>query len=206
MTINLTKEQKEKWMRLIDNARFKSANVGRASPVPTAWIRASTRKDVAILKNEIGSGKVKTKGSQSFLVLGPNSLRELIPLIKNGLRINYDVVELVSEWLLLLDNNVSARNKAAVQASRQSIDNLKISLINMNSDKNSNSISPVPNYDVGILRTELSINSKVPKEVRTPFQEETIISIMKKIALIDPTGPEAKLLKEIEDAKYDKTI
>ena len=203
MKINLTKEQIERWMRLIDNARFKSSNVGRASPVPTVWIRSSTRKDATILKDEIGSGKIKTKGSQSFLVLGPNSLRELIPIVKNGLRTNYDVVELVSEWLLLLDKNVSSRSKTTIQSNRECIDTLKTSLIQMNSTKNSNSISSIPNYDIGILRTELSIYSKVPKEVRTPFQEETVNGILEKIALIDPTGPEAKLLEESEDAKYE---
>ena len=202
MTINLTKEQTERWMRLVDNARFKSSNVGRASPVPTVWIRSSTRKDAMILKDEIGSGKIKTKGLQLFLVLGPNSLRKLIPIVKNGLRTNYDVVELVSEWLLLLDKNISSRSKTTIQNNRECINTLKTSLIQMNSTKNSNSISSMPNYDIGILRTELSIYSKVPKEVRTPFQEETVNGILKKIALIDPTGPEAKLLKETEESEY----
>ena len=202
MKIKLTEKQTEKWMRLIDNARFKSSNVGRASPVPTAWIRTSIRRDATILREEIGSGKIKTKGAQSFLVLGPNSLRELIPLVENGLRTNYDVVGIITEWLLLLDKNVLSRNKNVVQGNRKLIDNLKKSLIQTNSNNKSNYIGAVPNYDIGILRTELSICSKVPKNVRTPFQEETINNIVKKIALIDPTGPEAKLLKETEESEY----
>ncbi|RSD36560.1 MAG: hypothetical protein CI952_77 [Methanohalophilus sp.] len=189
-----------KWRKLIDNAKFKSSNVGRASPVPSAWIRADNKAKAHELRDEIGGGRIKSRGSQAFLILGPSILRDLLEHVSNDIRKNSEPIDFVKEWLKLLNENRHTKGDR-IEQNRRRIDELKTALIEYNKmqyqqvqDMTFNEMVESPD----VLRNMLSTYEKVPEECRTEFQERKIKELYQQIAEKCPESPEARFLQEKE--------
>lgn len=200
--MKLINEEFIKWVGIVERSRFKAVNTGRTYPIPMLWIKVGTANAFESLRHDIGCGKRKMKNNQLYLVLGPNCLRMLIPIVHSSLKNNAGATNIIKEWLDLLTENKVLHNKDLVVKNRLRISELREALIKVNiASRKSNIAKPgVVIPMVSILRLNLNRLTQIPVDVRTDFQKMKIIDYMESIAKMDPTGPEAI---ELGDNKHE---
>lgn len=195
-----------KWIRLLDNAKYKSSNVGRASPIPTAIIRADNVKAAISLRSEIGTGKVKRQGAQAKLILGPDVLRKFLPVAQPNMQNAYKEAGIVIEWLEKLQENTRFdTNEETVTANRRRILELKEQLQDLNTNRDQPFGSTPVKDELSVMRAELTGYMDIPEHARSLFIKTQVVKLLKKITEIDPNGNEAKMLKNMEIEEYGES-
>lgn len=181
----MSEEDDYKLARLIDNSKFKAANVGRVNPVPTILIRRNNNKEAHELRERLGFGKIKRRGSSSILTLGPEPLRNIIPRVLPYLVKQKDKAIIFEEWLKLLDDNEFNQSNAEINNRR--IQELKKRLIDRNTnieDINDIVVNGEGSVEVKILM--LHNYKKTPQNLRTPYIQNKIDTLIAEIRELEP--------------------